>query len=191
MSMLRYDETTVCKPLVSQELSFYESLPLAMRQFTPQYKGKERLRLGVATAALLRLGWGSVGSCGLGSPKTWNPWGWQRPLGSASPAWARLGGQGWLQGEAVHRSRAGRVSWVSAGGLWCLVRVECWHQESFLCPSPCPGSWGQCRAMGQRPTAAKGRARGCLEGTLVWHWAAEPCSASPVRMPGRAGQAWP
>ncbi|NXF81050.1 IP6K3 kinase, partial [Sclerurus mexicanus] len=38
-SMLRYDEHTVCKPLVSQELSFYESLPLAMRQFTPQYKG--------------------------------------------------------------------------------------------------------------------------------------------------------
>ncbi|NXF97235.1 IP6K3 kinase, partial [Eubucco bourcierii] len=39
MSMLQYDEHTVCKPLVSQELSFYESLPLAMRQFTPQYKG--------------------------------------------------------------------------------------------------------------------------------------------------------
>lgn len=39
-SMLTYDEHTVCKPLVSQELSFYESLPLAMRQFTPQYKGK-------------------------------------------------------------------------------------------------------------------------------------------------------
>ncbi|KAM6295214.1 inositol hexakisphosphate kinase 3 [Aegotheles albertisi] len=39
MSMMKYDEQTVCKPLVSQELSFYESLPLAMRQFTPQYKG--------------------------------------------------------------------------------------------------------------------------------------------------------
>ncbi|KFW76651.1 Inositol hexakisphosphate kinase 3, partial [Manacus vitellinus] len=38
-SMLRYDEHTVCKPLVLQELSFYESLPWAMRQFTPQYKG--------------------------------------------------------------------------------------------------------------------------------------------------------
>ncbi|NWS28380.1 IP6K3 kinase, partial [Polioptila caerulea] len=38
-SMLTYDEHTICKPLVSQELSFYESLPLAMRQFTPQYKG--------------------------------------------------------------------------------------------------------------------------------------------------------
>lgn len=40
MSMMKYDEHTVCKPLVSQELSFYQSLPLAMRQFTPQYKGK-------------------------------------------------------------------------------------------------------------------------------------------------------
>uniref|UniRef100_A0A8B9P5B4 Kinase n=1 Tax=Apteryx owenii TaxID=8824 RepID=A0A8B9P5B4_APTOW len=39
MSMMKYDEHTVCKPLVSQEQWFYESLPLAMRQFTPQYKG--------------------------------------------------------------------------------------------------------------------------------------------------------
>ncbi|XP_054251832.1 inositol hexakisphosphate kinase 3 [Indicator indicator] len=39
LSLLQYDEHTVCKPLVAQELSFYESLPLAMRQFTPQYKG--------------------------------------------------------------------------------------------------------------------------------------------------------
>lgn len=43
-SMLTYDEHTVCKPLVSQELSFYESLPLAMKQFTPQYKGKGSCR---------------------------------------------------------------------------------------------------------------------------------------------------
>uniref|UniRef100_A0A8C0XH29 Kinase n=1 Tax=Castor canadensis TaxID=51338 RepID=A0A8C0XH29_CASCN len=34
-----YDEHTVCKPLISQEQRFYESLPLAMKQFTPQYKG--------------------------------------------------------------------------------------------------------------------------------------------------------
>ncbi|NXG31695.1 IP6K3 kinase, partial [Dromaius novaehollandiae] len=39
MSVMKYDEHTVCKPLVSQEQWFYESLPLAMRQFTPQYKG--------------------------------------------------------------------------------------------------------------------------------------------------------
>uniref|UniRef100_A0A672UMY6 Kinase n=1 Tax=Strigops habroptila TaxID=2489341 RepID=A0A672UMY6_STRHB len=45
MSMMKYDEHTVCKPLVSQELSFYESLPLAMRQFTPQYKGTVSVHL--------------------------------------------------------------------------------------------------------------------------------------------------
>uniref|UniRef100_A0A8D0ECM2 Kinase n=1 Tax=Salvator merianae TaxID=96440 RepID=A0A8D0ECM2_SALMN len=39
MSMMKYDDHTVCKPLVSQEQWFYESLPTAMKQFTPQYKG--------------------------------------------------------------------------------------------------------------------------------------------------------
>lgn len=40
LSMLQYDAHTVCKPLNSQEQKFYESLPLAMRCFTPQYKGE-------------------------------------------------------------------------------------------------------------------------------------------------------
>ncbi|XP_028341818.1 inositol hexakisphosphate kinase 3 isoform X1 [Physeter macrocephalus] len=39
LSILKYDEHTVCKPLISQEQRFYESLPLAMKRFTPQYKG--------------------------------------------------------------------------------------------------------------------------------------------------------
>nr|XP_019594411.1 PREDICTED: inositol hexakisphosphate kinase 3 [Rhinolophus sinicus] len=39
LCVMKYDEDTVCKPLVSQEQKFYESLPLAMKQFTPQYKG--------------------------------------------------------------------------------------------------------------------------------------------------------
>ncbi|KAL4675875.1 hypothetical protein H8959_010020 [Pygathrix nigripes] len=39
MSLMKYDEHTVCKPLISREQRFYESLPLAMKQFTPQYKG--------------------------------------------------------------------------------------------------------------------------------------------------------
>ncbi|XP_063810921.1 inositol hexakisphosphate kinase 3 isoform X2 [Pseudophryne corroboree] len=38
-SMLVYDSETVCKPLVSQEQRFYESLPREMRNFTPKYKG--------------------------------------------------------------------------------------------------------------------------------------------------------
>lgn len=40
MSMMKYDEYTICKPLVSQEQWFYETLPTAMKQFTPQYKGR-------------------------------------------------------------------------------------------------------------------------------------------------------
>ncbi|XP_045399464.1 inositol hexakisphosphate kinase 3 [Lemur catta] len=39
MSVMKYDEHTVCKPLISREQRFYESLPLAMKRFTPQYKG--------------------------------------------------------------------------------------------------------------------------------------------------------
>ncbi|XP_004624286.1 inositol hexakisphosphate kinase 3 [Octodon degus] len=39
LSVLQYGKHTVCKPLISQEQHFYESLPLAVKQFTPQYKG--------------------------------------------------------------------------------------------------------------------------------------------------------
>ncbi|KAM4835760.1 inositol hexakisphosphate kinase 3 [Thomomys bottae] len=39
VSLMKYDEHTVCKPLISREQRFYESLPLAMKRFTPQYKG--------------------------------------------------------------------------------------------------------------------------------------------------------
>ncbi|XP_070601363.1 inositol hexakisphosphate kinase 3 [Erythrolamprus reginae] len=39
MSMMKYDDCTVCKPLVSQEQWFYEALPTAMKEFTPHYKG--------------------------------------------------------------------------------------------------------------------------------------------------------
>lgn len=40
LSVMKYDEHTVCKPLIFQEQRFYESLPLAMKRFTPQYKGE-------------------------------------------------------------------------------------------------------------------------------------------------------
>ena len=39
-SMLKFDETTVCKPLISREHHFYETLPPEMKGFTPQYRGK-------------------------------------------------------------------------------------------------------------------------------------------------------
>ncbi|XP_062327049.1 inositol hexakisphosphate kinase 1 isoform X2 [Osmerus eperlanus] len=38
-SMMRYDDHTVCKPLITREQRFYESLPPDMREFTPEYKG--------------------------------------------------------------------------------------------------------------------------------------------------------
>ncbi|XP_062043426.1 inositol hexakisphosphate kinase 3 [Lepus europaeus] len=39
LSVMTYDEHTVCKPLISREHRFYEALPPAMKRFTPQYKG--------------------------------------------------------------------------------------------------------------------------------------------------------
>ncbi|XP_053553027.1 inositol hexakisphosphate kinase 1, partial [Bombina bombina] len=37
-SMMRYDDHTVCKPLINREQRFYESLPPEMMEFTPEYK---------------------------------------------------------------------------------------------------------------------------------------------------------
>uniref|UniRef100_A0A8C5L7M4 Kinase n=1 Tax=Jaculus jaculus TaxID=51337 RepID=A0A8C5L7M4_JACJA len=37
--VLRFNETTLCKPLIPREHQFYETLPAEMRKFTPQYKG--------------------------------------------------------------------------------------------------------------------------------------------------------
>lgn len=37
--MMRYDDHTVCKPLIAREQRFYESLPPEMKEFTPEYKG--------------------------------------------------------------------------------------------------------------------------------------------------------
>ncbi|XP_048874344.1 inositol hexakisphosphate kinase 1-like [Brienomyrus brachyistius] len=38
-SMMRYDDHTVCKPLIAREQRFYEALPPEMKEFTPEYKG--------------------------------------------------------------------------------------------------------------------------------------------------------
>nr|XP_003473961.1 inositol hexakisphosphate kinase 3 isoform X1 [Cavia porcellus] len=45
LSVLQYDAHTVCKPLISREQRFYEALPLAMKRFTPQYKGTVTVHL--------------------------------------------------------------------------------------------------------------------------------------------------
>lgn len=46
--VLRFNETTLCKPLVPREHQFYETLPAEMRKFTPQYKGEPPAASGVA-----------------------------------------------------------------------------------------------------------------------------------------------
>ncbi|XP_008851452.1 inositol hexakisphosphate kinase 2 isoform X2 [Nannospalax galili] len=43
--VLRFNETTLCKPLVPREHQFYETLPAEMRKFTPQYKGQSQSSL--------------------------------------------------------------------------------------------------------------------------------------------------
>lgn len=50
LSVMTYDADTVCKPLISREQRFYESLPLAMKRFTPQYRGECPCRRAGATA---------------------------------------------------------------------------------------------------------------------------------------------
>lgn len=45
--VLRFNETTLCKPLVPREHQFYETLPAEMRKFTPQYKGEPPAARGV------------------------------------------------------------------------------------------------------------------------------------------------
>jgi len=38
-TMLRYSDSTVCKMLIPREHQFYKTMPLEMKEFTPQYRG--------------------------------------------------------------------------------------------------------------------------------------------------------
>ena len=40
VSMLRFNDSTVCKPLIPREHTFYESMPPVMAEFTPEYRGQ-------------------------------------------------------------------------------------------------------------------------------------------------------
>lgn len=44
--VLRFNDKTICKPLIQREHQFYETLPTEMRKFTPQYEGKSAARRG-------------------------------------------------------------------------------------------------------------------------------------------------
>ncbi|XP_013419479.1 inositol hexakisphosphate kinase 1 isoform X1 [Lingula anatina] len=38
-SVLKFDDTTLCKPLIAREHHFYKTMPSAMKEFTPGYRG--------------------------------------------------------------------------------------------------------------------------------------------------------
>ena len=42
-SILKFDDTTICKPLIAREHHFYEAMPTELKEFTPQYRGKLHL----------------------------------------------------------------------------------------------------------------------------------------------------
>lgn len=44
--VLRFNDKTICKPLIQREHLFYETLPAEIRKFTPQYKGRSSLLCG-------------------------------------------------------------------------------------------------------------------------------------------------
>jgi len=44
-SMMQFDETTICKPLIPREHHFYQMVPAEMKRFMPEYRGKCRVRM--------------------------------------------------------------------------------------------------------------------------------------------------
>ena len=41
--VLRFNETTLCKPLDPREHLFYETMPLELKEFVPRYRGKKTM----------------------------------------------------------------------------------------------------------------------------------------------------
>ena len=54
---LQLDQSTVCKPLIPRELSFYLNAPPDIRTFTPQYKGTSTLQSSRPTFELDHFNW--------------------------------------------------------------------------------------------------------------------------------------
>ncbi|XP_033729251.1 inositol hexakisphosphate kinase 1-like [Pecten maximus] len=44
-SMLRFNDDTLCKPLIEREQVFYQAIPRGLKQFTPQYRGVIEVQL--------------------------------------------------------------------------------------------------------------------------------------------------
>uniref|UniRef100_A0A6I8P351 Kinase n=1 Tax=Ornithorhynchus anatinus TaxID=9258 RepID=A0A6I8P351_ORNAN len=49
--VLRFNDKTICKPLIQREHQFYETLPGEMRKFTPQYKVLSYVAAGLSVRA--------------------------------------------------------------------------------------------------------------------------------------------
>lgn len=81
LSVMKYDEDTVCKPLVSREQRFYESLPLAMKRFTPQYRGTITVHLQKDSLGHLSL---------VASPLQEKRESFKVPAGPAAAIWQKL-----------------------------------------------------------------------------------------------------
>ncbi|KAK3091578.1 hypothetical protein FSP39_020924 [Pinctada imbricata] len=44
-SMMRFDETTLCKPLINREQSFYHNIPQSLKEFTAEFRGVIEVKL--------------------------------------------------------------------------------------------------------------------------------------------------
>ncbi|KAH9498483.1 Inositol hexakisphosphate kinase 1 [Bulinus truncatus] len=55
-SMLKYDSTTVCKPLIAREHFVYKTLPEELKEFTPEYRGEIEVQLSEEDGYIQLLG---------------------------------------------------------------------------------------------------------------------------------------
>ncbi|KAK0043950.1 inositol hexakisphosphate kinase 1 [Biomphalaria pfeifferi] len=55
-SMLKYDATTVCKPLIAREHFVYKTLPDELKTFTPEYRGEIEVQLSEKDGYIQLLG---------------------------------------------------------------------------------------------------------------------------------------
>uniref|UniRef100_A0A2C9JM22 Kinase n=1 Tax=Biomphalaria glabrata TaxID=6526 RepID=A0A2C9JM22_BIOGL len=72
-SMLKYDATTVCKPLIAREHFVYKTLPDELKTFTPEYRGEIEVQLSEKDGYIQLLGLPVLedsGSCSCSSDHT-------------------------------------------------------------------------------------------------------------------------
>ncbi|MEE6492999.1 hypothetical protein FKM82_016696 [Ascaphus truei] len=124
-SMLRYDNDTVCKPLVSQEQRVYETLPREMRRFTPQYKG-------IILVSLRRDSWGHLSL--IASPHAHSPFDVTRD--SSMAMWHQVKqrrGPGAERGEVTSKQSQIKTTVTDSLPESSQYRAEhCFHSEKVI-----------------------------------------------------------